>query len=590
MPFKLYIRFYKRIPWSWVTLSSTSFTVPSNDYAVFNATLTVPSDASQGVYEGQIIVNIDARKLAVSVSVNVPTVVPTGQLVYNVEKSEYDGPYNPFAVEGYFDWNWRYEAGDWGNWLFDISDPSTIAAFVYADWEGNMTDIDMFGIHPLGLILDGTGEYWMSDGVFQWNTRTGSTEEYVFLYSGPLPDTSSISIPDLYTVLLHNVFFNGTVFPENLSCSVKMINLDPVPPTQFMIPAGESESLTFTLSTGMKLTDVTLYPSGPFEIKISPNGTDEISEMGSYSFEVIINVPSSASPGMYQCIIYLAASEFPSNLYLLIFINIVVPTIEKVDVIIDVGEIHFSGELAQVYIQIADKELPVNFTDSLEVKLWYRTADGTFLFMNFNAKKIDIGLYTAEFEVPAEATSCCLVTQVECYFNDTNVLYRGTAMNSFDLSATLNGWNAYVTGIYGDIGIIKSDVGVIRLNLTSIGATLESLNGTEVEIKTLLGEIKTDIYTLGLKVTVIDGNVTIIKTSLGELKGVIQSIEDNVAIIKTDIGTVKVNVEDIEGFTENLPQTTSQNLTLTWTAIILAFIAAACSATILIKLGRKKAV
>jgi hypothetical protein len=365
-----------------------------------------------------------------------------------------------------------------------------------------------------------------------------------------------------------------------------MINIDPASPAHIMIPAGESNSITFNLSTGVKLTKVAFSSTFFFPMEIEPVTVEEIPEMGTQTINVTVNVPSGVSPGRYLGAIYLMASELPMNIPIYIYVD--VPTIETVDVKLDVGEIHFPGEIANVYLQISNKGAPINLTDIIPLKLWYRKADGEFLSINLNTILLDSGLYMAEFEIPIEATSCCLVVFIESYFEDINVLYRGASMDSFDISATLSDWNAYLQIIVGDIATIKIDIGLINANLTSINATLKSINGTTVEIKTLLGPIQASIDALGLKVTLIDGNITLIKTALGELRGIIESIDGNVTTIKTDIGTLKVNVGDIEGYVESLPQTTSQNFLGTVAAVILSLIAAVCSVTILIRLGKKK--
>ncbi|MEM3700927.1 MAG: hypothetical protein QXL57_08725, partial [Candidatus Bathyarchaeia archaeon] len=392
-------------------------------------------------------------------------------------------------------------------------------------------------------------------------------------------------LPELYTVLLHNVLFNGSRFPEDLSCNVKMININPASPAHVMIPAGKSNSITFNLSTGVKLTNVTFSSAFYFPVNIEPVTVEEIPEMGMQTINVTINVPSNASPGRYFSAIYLMASELPMSIPIYVYVD--VPTIEKLDVKLDIGEIHFPGEIADVYLQFSYKGAPINLTDTIPLKLWYRKADGEFLFMNFDAILLDSGLYVAQFEIPIEATSCCLIVSIESYSEDINVLYRGTSMDSFDISSTLIDWNAYLQTITGDIATIKTDIGMINANLTSINATLTSINGTTVEIRTLLGPIQGSIDALGLRVTLIDGNITLIKTALGELEGIIESIDGNVTTIKTDIGTLKVNVDDIEGYVESLPQTTFQNFLGTVAAVILSLIAAICSATLLFRLGKK---
>ena len=620
IPFKVYIKFYKRTTWDWIGLSQSVFTVNAGDTTFFNATLTVPEGAPQGVYEGQLIIDVNGRKNAVPVSVNVPTVVPSGQLVYEMGTPEYDCPYNPFEVKGYFDWGWRYEAGDWKNWLFEFADQSTIAAFVYADWQGNMTDVDMFAIHPMGMITDGTGENWMSDGIFNWTTRTASTEEYVVLWTGDLPFVPpSIHVPELHTVLLHNVLFDGSVFPENLSCTIKMINVNPASPMQLIIQPGETKSATFTLSTGVRLTDVHLYPDGEFPMEVEPSDVHEIPEMGSQTFNVRIQVPSDAPPGRYLMAVYLMASEIPSNVHIPIFIYVDVPNLEIADVKVDVGRVHFPSEFAQLYIMTTVNGSFVDMADNVTATLWYRTTSGTYLSLDLSTavNPIQIGLYVVEFEVPIDATSCCLVVQVDKYFELTNVLYKGTAMASFDICSTLSTMNAMLISVNGTTATINTIVGTISANLTNLdakltglitnskdeiiakidtvlgtiqtdldylNATLLHVNGTTATINTSLGLIDASLETIGLKVTLIEGNVTAIRTSLGDnIRGIIETIDGNVATIKTDVGTIKVNVGNIEGYTANIPQATWT----IWTTTVLSLIAATCSTVTLLLLKKK---
>ncbi|MEM1564620.1 MAG: S8 family serine peptidase [Candidatus Bathyarchaeia archaeon] len=577
IPFKLYIKFYKRVQWNWIQLFPTDFTASAGDWTVFNATLTVPPGTPQGVYEGQILVTFNGRRIAIPVSVNVPEVVPDQQLIYEILPPQYDVLYNPFTVEGYFDWGWRYEAGDWKSWLFKFKDPSTIAAFVFASWKGNMTDIDMFGINPIGIIFDGTGGHWLGNGVFQWHTRTNSTEEYVLLYTGPIPYAPSM--PNVHTVLLHNVLFDGSIFPEQLNCTIRMIKVNPAPITKVMVPAGGSKSITFTLSTGIKLTNVTFYSSGLMEVE--PSRVEEIPETGAQTINVMVTVPSYTPPDKYLTAIYVCASELPMPIP--IFMEVDVPKIEVLDIYVDIGEIHFSGEVADAYIQVSHRGAPFNLTETIQSKLWYRDAAGVYRQTIVQARLLDSGLYVAEFEVPVGATSCCMVVSIEEYFEDANTLYRGTAINSFSVSPTLNGWNIYLQNVTGDIARIKTDIGTINVRLSSINATLRSINGTTVEIQTLLGDIVTSIDNVGLKVQLVEGNVTLIRTSLGEIKGVIETVKDGVATIKTDIGSLQVSVDKIEGYTKDLPQTASQNLAATLVVAALALIAMVCSAVILTK-------
>jgi len=579
VPFKIYIRFYDRLPWDWVTFPSTTFTIPAGSIRSFNATINVSSNAYQGVYDGQIMVNVTEpylRTIAIPVSVCVPATMPLGELIYKIDQPEAAGLYDPYRVQGYFDWNWRYEAGDWRSWLFEFADPSTVAAFVSADWAGTMTDIDMFSIHPFGIIFDGTGEYWITDGIFSWSTRTNLTEEYVILYTGPVPE--SPPFPNLHTVLLHNVLFDGVAFPENVSCSVKVVNVEPTLPVEVTIHAGESKSWIFNMTTGIRLTNISLSTISPFPIDIDPNSTAEIPARGSWSFEVKVSVPSGTQPGTYWAYVLLESAELPLGSSIPLLISINVPTVEIVEVTLDVGRVHFPGELAQLYILTAHNGTPINITNFAQVTLWYRVVNGTYhsAKLDENVQPIDLGLFGVPFEVPAEATSCLLVARVEMYVEETNTLYKGVSMVSFDVTSTLSNWNAWLETIVGDTAILKIDVGIVKVNLASlnatlvnlivdskgeviakiettlgtietslnkINATLVSLNETEAEISTALGLVKTSTDAINLKVESIQGDLVLIKTDLGTINGTVVSIRGDVTTIKTDIGTVKAKVE-----------------------------------------------
>jgi hypothetical protein len=439
-----------------------------------------------------------------------------------------------------------------------------------------MTDIDMFSIHPFGIIFDGTGEYWIEDGKFLWSTRTNLTEEYVMLYTRPIPETPPL--PNLHTVLLHNVLFDGAAFPENVSCSLKVINVEPTLPAEVTITAGESKSWMFNLTTGMRLTNVSLSTISPFPIHNDPNSTAEIPAGGSWSFEAMVSVPSGTQPGTYWAYALLGAAELPPGYSIPLLISINVPAVEIVDVTLDVGRVHFPGELAQLYILTAYNGTPFNVTNFARLTLWYRAVNGTFysVKLNENVQPIDLGLFGVPFKVPAEATSCVLVVGVEMYVEETNTIYKGVSMVSFDVTSTLSNWNAWLETIVGDTAILKTDVGTVKVNLASlnatlvnlivdskgeviakvetmlgiietsldkINATLVSLNETEVGISTALGLVKTDINTINLKVEPIHGDLVAIKTDLGTINGTVVRIEGDVYTIETKIGTVIARVE-----------------------------------------------
>ena len=330
VPFDVYIKYYERSDWTWVNTPAT-VTVAENSSETFIVNLTVPADASQGVYQGQIKIDVTGsynRTVTIPVSLQVPVVLSADDLVYDVSLPSTSELYDPYSVNGYFDWGWRYEAGDWKQWLFDIQDPTVVAAFVSCNWNGDMTDIDMFGIDPTGAIIDGAMSLNLYDGCFSWATRTGTTEEFVLLPTSPMGKT----VTGLYTVLLHNVLFKGTVFPEVISGKVELVKLAPSGPISLTTRSGYSTSQNFTITTGRKLTDAVMEPYSPFPTEITPRIISEINATGSAEFDVIVDVPEDTLEGTYPVFILLTSDElaYPITVFINVTVDNTSPTVNVV--------------------------------------------------------------------------------------------------------------------------------------------------------------------------------------------------------------------------------------------------------------------
>lgn len=328
VPFTVRIQFYRRTTWSWMT-APNSLIVASNSSEVFNATINAPQNAGQGVYEGQIILNITApyaKTIAIPVSVNVPAVMPTDALTYDITPPSTTELYDPYGFNGYFDWNWRYEAGDWKTWLIDVQDPSVVGMFVSCSWTSKMTGIDMFAINPNGFIVGNATTPTLPppyDGRFLWNT--GATSRVVAF------PTSLLGTPTLgvYTILLHNVLFNGTVYPEKVTGKVELVKLTPSGPANLAVKPGNSASFTFTLSTGRELNDVSIkpYPYTTFPVDITPSFIPRIPANGSVTFNATVTVPNGTPMGTYPLPILVLIPELmgpPMQTPILAFLNMVV--------------------------------------------------------------------------------------------------------------------------------------------------------------------------------------------------------------------------------------------------------------------------
>ena len=221
----------------------------------------------------------------------------------------------------------------------------------------------------------------------------------------------------------------------------------------------------------------------------------------------------------------------------------------EVKVIVDVGSIHFRGEIAEFYFATTYNGQLVNATD---IKLTlYKPPYGTAT-EPLSHIQLSTGLYLATYTIPGDATPGTYTLLIEVNYTDVDVEAHGTTLKSFIVSPSLTDWNAKIIEINGTIAEVRTDVGMIRLNLTAIDAKVAAINGTVVTISTTLGTVKTTVDAIRATVTdikngvaTISTDVGVIKTDVSAIRPVITRIDGNVATISTDVGTIKVDVSAI---------------------------------------------
>jgi hypothetical protein len=389
VPYKVYVSYYKRDNWAWATMPA-NITVKANSSESFTAKLTVPLETAQGIYEGQIILNITApctRAIVIPVSLAVPMVLPAGDLAIDITPPNKTELYDPYRVNGYFDWRWRYEAGDWKVWLIDIQDPSVVAAFVSCNWTGKMTDIDMFVINPAGVIVGNATSPYLDTGRFKWETGTNASSEYVAFHTS---NPASILVPGIYTILLHNVLFDGAVYPENMTGRVELVKLIPRGPVTLPVKPSKSASFTFTLTTGRTLKNVKIMAQTytQFPVSITPSNISEIPAMGSESFIATVTVPEDTPIGVYPVLIEISIPELMGSLMympVMALLNVVADNIPPIVSVVSPAESAVIGRTMKVEVYARDE------LDAVE-SVGYSIDNETYASMTFDAAT---GLWTA---------------------------------------------------------------------------------------------------------------------------------------------------------------------------------------------------
>jgi len=212
---------------------------------------------------------------------------------------------------------------------------------------------------------------------------------------------------------------------------------------------------------------------------------------------------------------------------------------------VNTGTLYFAGENITVYAEI---DLDGAATDPTAISLRLYREDA--FLTSLTAKRVDTGLYTASFTCPPQKGNYFIKVNATKAFE--GFALSGFGVSGFIVSPTLDGFNAALTAISGDIATINTNVGTIVLNLTAINAKIASIDNGIATILTDLGEMRASVDTLKVRLASIEGGLATIQTSIGDIKtdiaaikGQIISLSGDTATIKTDIGTVKTTLDDI---------------------------------------------
>jgi PKD repeat protein len=250
------------------------------------------------------------------------------------------------------------------------------------------------------------------------------------------------------------------------------------------------------------------------------------------------------SPGTYDVALTCTSDGFVSSpaIKTLQVIGTNKPTI---DVTVDVGSMHFRGEIAEFNVLLTNQGEEVNAT-KIDAMLYYNNMIHADLTSSI--QQIATGFYAIPYSLPvdAETGTYTLVVKAE-YLNA-----KGVSIRTFQVSQTLT---ATITNIENDLATIITDLNTIKVNLTAINA---SITGIVVDSKgEILAEINSAIGTLTSRLDVIDATVT--------------SIDGNVATISTRLGDVNVATK-LEGIHSTATTTLYAASILSAIAVLLGLV------------------
>ena len=256
--------------------------------------------------------------------------------------------------------------------------------------------------------------------------------------------------------------------------------------------------------------------------------------------------------------------------------------VTPLDVQIDVGAMHFKGEIAEFYAQTAFKGQAITATH-ISAVLYGRDGEIAYYQYPENITLITTGLYKIVYNIPGAASASTYTLVITANYVTDTVQADGISFKCFSISQTLTGWNALLLSINGSIGVVKTDLGLINVRLDAINATLLNINGTTVTINSTIGLIKTDITTIKLQVTAINDTTATIQTILGPMNGTITEIRDGIATIQTPIGQIQTDVSSLIGTQEAW-------VLLQYLIVVFTLVAAASAALSVVLLMRQRKV
>lgn len=222
LPFQIQVDFYRKTSWKWVeVMTDHRLTIPSNSTKRLTLRLTMAS-SEPGVYEGAIgLIGSNGQSAIIPVSA-----VAIGMLTQDNRSATFGGHvkgeiFDNYGLIGGFNWEGTYEDGDSRVYTVEIEDPHTYLLKIEVKWVDEDTCVDVFVLAPDGMLIAATDTYYYKgSGVFKWHATTGRTKQ--ILYASVAGHWAG-----QYTVIVHNVLFGGSTFPEPIELSLSIRSSEP---------------------------------------------------------------------------------------------------------------------------------------------------------------------------------------------------------------------------------------------------------------------------------------------------------------------------------------------------------------------------
>ena len=275
--FTLTASYYKKIPWDEIWLNSKSIQIKPHGTAKVIATLIVPPDKTPGLYQAFINFKGKSHSVNVPVSYAVMKKLQPKDLPTVIEGQNGDTLYGNGYIGGGFDMANRYNAGDWRQYYFDVTDKTINSVAMTLSWKDPDTNLSVFVIDPQGRIIQtntppgvlGQFQGWPTG---DWLGPSPAFSEGGGFYPVKNQDATSTAIyasvnqTGVYSVLIHAPLFGGRTIAEPVTITTKFSTILPIEsPPQMIIDIPLFINNNFTINPkiiGESIQDKEYYLDG----------------------------------------------------------------------------------------------------------------------------------------------------------------------------------------------------------------------------------------------------------------------------------------------------------------------------------------
>lgn len=203
----------------------------------------------------------------------------------------------------------------------------------------------------------------------------------------------------------------------------------------------------------------------------------------------------------------------PFLLFSVLSLSLILPfahATTQIGLSIDGPSIVFPGEQAEWLIAVSSNGTLTSVSPAPTVA-FYNVTQGTTISIS-SPTNPTTGIYIVTYSVPSNIAAGYYALVVSLAITPSPTVFLPAAVvHGFQVSRNLNSWNAVIVGSDPNgLTAIQTNVGYIKLNLTTV-------NGKITEVKNGVATVETDIGTLQGGVNFIRTNMTSVNSNLGIL-------------------------------------------------------------------------